>query len=84
MALGSQTRTVAAPCATADEVSDWLDGITYRAGWTFDVEPSAKHTMLVIRAATTDSRGSGELVVTHRFSLPARAVVNDRASFDIR
>ena len=80
MALGSQTRSLP-PCATADEVSDWLDGVTYRAGWTFDVEPTPKHTALVIRAATIDSRGGGQLVVTHRFTLPARAVVNDRSSF---
>ena len=81
MALGSKTRPVMSLAAGADEVDDWLAGVTYRPGWTFDVEPGPKQTTLVIRAATIDSRGDAPLVVTHRFSLPGRAVVNDRASF---
>lgn len=81
MGLGSSTRPVTSLAAAADEVADWLEGVTYRAGWTFDVEPGPKQTTLVIRAATADSRGGAPLVVTHRFSLPVRAVVNDRASF---
>lgn len=81
MGIGSTTRPVPTLAASVDEVAEWLEGVTYRAGWTFDVEPGARQTTLVIRAAAADSRGGTPLVVTHRFTLPLRAVVNDRASF---
>ena len=81
MGLGATTRPTLSLTAGVDEVTDWLEGVTYRPGWTFDVEPGPKQTTLVVRAAAADSRGGTPLVVTHRFSLPGRAVVNDRASF---
>jgi hypothetical protein len=81
MGLGSKTRPALSLTAGGDDVEEWLEGVTYRSGWTFDVEPGPTHTTLVIRAATTDSRGGTPLVVTHRFSLPSRAIVHDRASF---
>jgi hypothetical protein len=81
MTTASRLRLVAPLGPAADEVTAWLDGVTYREGWTFDVETSGSQTSLVVRVATTDSRGRDPLVVTHRFTLPGRSVVGDRRSF---
>lgn len=81
MAIGSNLRPLASLSASADEVNEWLDAITYKPGWTFDVEVGPKHTLLVVRAATADSRGGEALVVTHRFTLPGRSIVGDQRSF---
>lgn len=81
MATASKLRQPAPLSAPAEQVQAWIDGVTYKPGWTISVEARPTHTLLVIRAATADSRGGEPLVVTHRFSLPARTVVGDRRSF---
>jgi hypothetical protein len=67
--------------ASVEEVTAWLDGVTYKRGWTFTPEIGAPHTVLVVREHAEDSRGDAELVVTHRFPLPLRSVVGDRQAF---
>jgi hypothetical protein len=81
MTMTSRLRPVTRPWASDDEVAQWLAGVSYKPGWTFDVEAGPKQTMLVVRAAMADSRGGDPLVVTHRLTLPGRSVVNDRRSF---
>lgn len=81
MAIGSNLRPLTLLSASAIDVEEWLEGVTYKPGWTLDVESGPKHTVLVVREATSDSRGGQPLVVTHRFQLPSRAVVGDRHSF---
>lgn len=81
MGTGSTTRQPVGLSASADEVSEWLAGISYKPGWTIVAEAGPKHTTVVVRTATADSRGGEPLVVTHRLTLPVRPVVTDKRSF---
>src|SRR4051794_21376209 len=81
MGSAANTRLIGVLAASAEEVDEWLASVSYKPGWTMVTEVGPKHTTLVVRAATEDSRGAEPLVVTHRFTLPARSVVGDRRSF---
>jgi hypothetical protein len=81
MPPGARMRGSSTLSATVEEVTAWLDGVTYKRSWTFTPELGAPHTVLVVREAAEDSRGGQPLVVTHRFELPARSVVGDRRAF---
>jgi hypothetical protein len=71
--------------ATVDEVTTWLDGVSYKDGVTITAELGDPYTTIVIRMAGVDSRAPmivlDDVTVTHRFTLPARTVVGDRRSF---
>jgi hypothetical protein len=81
MASVGRLRPVVTTSASVDEVTTWLVGVTYKDGWSFAPEVGPTGTVLVVRVAAEDSRGGEALVVTHRFPLPARAVVGDRPAF---
>ena len=76
--------------ATVDEVNDWLEGVSYKDGVTFVAELASPFTVVVVRYPGDDSRGlkaiegdpvQDPITVTHRFPLPLRSGVGDRASF---
>jgi hypothetical protein len=81
MTSGARVRRSASLTATVDEVSGWLEGLTYKPGWSFALEVGGARTVLVVRASEEDARGGTPLVVNHRFELPSRAIVGDRRSF---
>jgi hypothetical protein len=71
--------------ATVEEVTTWLDGVTYKDGVTITPELGEPYTVIVIRMKSADTRAPAialeDVTVTHRFTMPARAVVGDRRSF---
>jgi hypothetical protein len=82
MTPGARMRSVAPTLsASVEEVTAWLDGVTYKDGWSFTPEFGTPHTVLVVRERAEDSRGGAALVVNHRFPLPLRSVVDDRRAF---
>jgi hypothetical protein len=85
MTTGRTTTRVTS--ASVDEVSEWLQGVTYKSGVLITAELGSPFTVVVVRYPGDDSRGlkaiddwpaEEPIVVTHRFPLPLRSVVGDR------